>query len=97
VELDRLSVGKWVILMMRYGYAFQPENSFFFGHLVGSVIVVVIVSLVIVLGVDLINRGFVGDRFNPEDPENPLIVLKRRYAKGDITKREFEEIKKDIE
>jgi putative membrane protein len=29
--------------------------------------------------------------------ETPLDILRKRYAKGDITKEEFENMKKDIE
>lgn len=32
-----------------------------------------------------------------ERRENPLEIIKRRYAKGEITKNEFEEIKRDLE
>ena len=33
----------------------------------------------------------------PPSPETPLDILKKRYAKGEITKEQFEQMKKDLE
>jgi putative membrane protein len=35
--------------------------------------------------------------FLTQNPENALDILKKRYARGEISKEEFEKIKKDVE
>ena len=54
-----------------------------------------ILFLLILVPLFLWQKGF---PFNPpeDDSETPLEILNKRYAKGEITKDQFEQIKKDI-
>ena len=47
--------------------------------------------------VDRVEFKLIAGRKKTSPEENPLEVTKLRYAKGEITKEEFEEMKKDIE
>ena len=44
------------------------------------------------------NRGFVDKKMKPLSSSNktPLEMLKERYAKGEISKKEYVEMKKEI-
>jgi putative membrane protein len=54
-----------------------------------------ILIILILVPLFLWQRGFPFK--SPEDKsETPLEILKKRYAKGEITKDQFEQIKKDI-
>lgn len=60
-----------------------------FGGIVLWLVVAAIVAVIIVAIVG-------GSKTSAEDRETPLELLKRRYAKGEISKQEFDKIKKDI-
>lgn len=51
--------------------------------------------IVLVIWIILQNMNTKNPRQNSE--ENALEILKKRYAKGEITKAEFEEMKKDLD
>jgi putative membrane protein len=55
-----------------------------------------IIALIIYL---IINQGNKNRQINMPPPytETPLDILKKRYAKGEITKEQFDQMKKDIE
>jgi putative membrane protein len=66
-----------------------------FGLLFWIAVVVLIVVLVVQLANRASNSGS-GAQY-PQKQETALDILKKRYAKGEISKEEFEEKKKDIE
>ena len=35
-------------------------------------------------------------RYKPNDPKTPLQIAKERYAKGELTKAQFHEMKKEL-
>ncbi len=57
-----------------------------------------ILAILIWIGV-LIARNLQksGSSEDPSQTESPLDILKKRYARGEINKEEFEQMKKDIQ
>ncbi len=49
------------------------------------------------VGIILIIVAVISSKSEEEEDSNPLEILKNRYAKGEITKDEFDKIKKDLE
>lgn len=56
-------------------------------------VVVIVVLIAVVRWIMLTGRGGSGTKTD----ESALDILKKRYAAGEITKDEFEQLKKDIE
>ncbi len=78
-----------------------PEYFWWGGMWIFPLIMIVVMLLVVYL---IFGRGVFrppGWHFDErtrhrEDSETPLEILKRRYAKGEVSKEEFERIKNDI-
>jgi putative membrane protein len=62
------------------------------GHIVTWILLLIAASALIYFLV----RASQTHNPNPPSHETPLDILKRRYAQGEITKAQFEEVKKDL-
>lgn len=60
-------------------------------------IIWILIIAAIAFGIYFLVRGRGGSIAGLAGKETPMDVLKKRYASGEITKEEFESIKKDIE
>lgn len=64
-------------------------GNFWFGGVIMWIFWVLLIILLVVLIMKFAGKG--------EGSEKPLDVLKKRYAKGEITKKQFDKMKKDLE
>ena len=60
-----------------------------------TIIIWIVILGLIVWGIVALTRR-AGSRSDADRKEDPLEVAKKRYAKGEISKNEFEQIKKDL-
>jgi len=65
-----------------HGFGFIPMILFWIVLIVGIVLLIKLMSL--------------GDRKRAPDSESALDILKKRYAKGEITKEQFEQMKEGL-
>ncbi len=71
-------------------------NGIFGGMWFGWIFWIAVFALIIWIVVKFSNRDFPGRTNNNIEEETPLDILKKRYVKGEITKEEFEKMKKDL-
>ena len=81
---------------MMHGF-YGPWNMGFygfpiFGLIFGIAILVLVVYLIILVARKLKNNGL----FDNQLDNNPITIAKRRYARGEITKEEYEAVIKDL-
>lgn len=70
------------------------HNFMFGGIWFGWIFWILIIVLVVWLVVNQNSRS--KQNFNNPQSESPMDILKKRYAKGEITKEQFEQMKKDL-
>lgn len=73
-------------------------NGIFGGMWFGWIFWIVLIALIIwvVIQFSNRNRNQSNQSTNIVEKETPLDILKKRYAKGEITKEEFERMKNDL-
>lgn len=74
-----------------WGYGYGPYMGYGFLPIIGWVFSWIFFIVVIVLAI----RFFRGGRWH--DHDRSAEILRERYAKGEISKKEFEEMKKDLQ
>ena len=70
--------------MMNYGYGY------------GGMFMWILVLIVLGVAIYFIVQSVKSKNVSGEARETPLDILKKRYAKGDITKEEFDQMKKEL-
>jgi len=78
------------------GRGWEPGQMMNYGFCYGGAFMWVIFLFVLVVAVYFIVQALKSKNSAPEARETPLDILKKRYAKGEITKEEFDRMKKDL-
>jgi putative membrane protein len=82
------------------GYQMGPWMMWW-GHGVGWIFPVIMGVLMLLICFRILGRRGGGSSWcgygEMDDTDTPLDILKKRYAKGEINKEEFEAMKKDLE
>lgn len=78
-----------------YRYIYMPHGWFFWG---GGIVMALLWILLFVLFVSFFfaRRPWRWCHYSYHFDEDPLEILKRRYARGEITKEEYERMREDL-
>jgi len=62
----------------------------------GSMLMMIIWLVLIILAIAGVAKWISESKVQNTNYDSPLNILRNRYARGDISKEEFEELKKDL-
>lgn len=75
-----------------------PDGCWFgMGYGYGGMFMGILILLALIVAIYFIVRAVQTKNNTGTMQEGPLDILKKRYARGEITKEEFENIKKDLQ
>ncbi|MCK5570429.1 MAG: SHOCT domain-containing protein [Spirochaetes bacterium] len=80
---------------MMGGYWRNPSMFFPFGGLIMWLLILIIIGVVIYFIVRT-RRGVSGRNYISSRDETPLEIAKKRYARGEISREEYETIKQNL-
>ena len=85
----------WVLiaLLVAVVLLFSGGGMMGYGMGFGAIIMVLFWGAIIWLVISLINAG---TRKSEETPESALDILKKRYARGEITQEQYHEMEKNL-
>jgi putative membrane protein len=85
----------WILiaLLVIVVMLFSGGGMMGFGMGFGAIIMVLFWGAIIWLVISLINAG---TKKSEETPESPLAILKKRYARGEITREQYLEMEKEL-
>jgi putative membrane protein len=76
-----------------WGYYYFPYGWFFWGRILAGVVVLCCIFCLLFF---LFRAGRHMVRFSRFFEEDPIEILKRRYARGEITKEEYERMREEL-
>jgi len=66
------------------------------GYGMGGMFMGIIVLIVVIIAAYLVIRALSKERIESGIPETPLDILKKRYAKGEISKEDFDRMREEL-
>ena len=76
---------------MEHGHGMAMEGSAIFWTVIIAAVVIIAVVLILTR-----THGTRQNKFKVNQGDTPMDILKKRYALGEITEEEFEEMKRDL-
>lgn len=81
--------------MRYYDYPMTMHQDYGILGLITTIVVMLIIAVVIIVAIRLL-RGYDFGHHRHSMHRDPLDIARERYAKGEITKEQYDELQKDL-